>query len=64
MESVLGEEEVCSRRTRITAKKGLTFDPTIGTAQIFTGVSKGLFSLELVWNPYLVKWRSVRIRPE
>jgi hypothetical protein len=43
MEAVLGEEEVCSRRTRITAKKDLTFDPTIGTAQIFTGVSKGLF---------------------
>jgi hypothetical protein len=30
MESLLGEEEVCSRQTRITAKMGLTFNPTVG----------------------------------
>ena len=30
MESQHSEEEVCSRHTIITTKKGLTFDPTVG----------------------------------
>jgi hypothetical protein len=29
MESLLVEEEVCSCQCRITAKKGVTFDPTV-----------------------------------
>jgi len=31
MESLLVEEEVLSRTTRITAEKALTFDPVVGS---------------------------------
>jgi hypothetical protein len=35
MKSLIGEEEVCSRKTRITPKKGLTFDLTVGLRSYF-----------------------------
>jgi hypothetical protein len=46
MESLLGEEEVCSCRTRITAKKGVTFDPTIGSRSNFYRSFQRPFSLD------------------
>jgi hypothetical protein len=46
MESLLSEEEVCSRQTRITAKKGFTFDSTVGSRSNFYSSFQRLFSLE------------------
>jgi hypothetical protein len=35
MESLLGKDDVCSSQTRITAKKGVTFDAIIGSRSNF-----------------------------
>jgi len=46
MELLFGEEEVCSRQTRITAKNGLTFNPSVGLRLNFYGSFRRSFSLE------------------
>jgi hypothetical protein len=53
MESLLGEGKVCSRQTRITTKKGLTFDPTVVSRSIFYRSFQRLFS----WSRYAIATR-------
>jgi hypothetical protein len=45
MESILSKEEVWLRQTRITAKRAITFDPTIGSRSKFYSNFRSLFSL-------------------
>jgi len=44
VESLLREAEVSSLETRVWVERAITFDPIVGSPQIFTGVSGSCFS--------------------
>ena len=46
MKSLLGEKEVCSRQTTITANKGVTFDLTIESHSNVLRIFLRSFALE------------------
>jgi len=45
METLLREEEVPSLKTRVLVRKGITFDPTVGSPSHFYRSFRMLFSL-------------------
>jgi hypothetical protein len=53
MESILGDKEVSSGQTRVTAQQTITIDPLLDLAQMFTGVYEGCFP----WSSYGIDTR-------
>jgi hypothetical protein len=55
MESLLIEEEVLSRQTRITGERALTFDPTVGSWSKFYSSFRMPIFLEVPMESLLVE---------
>jgi len=64
MESLLVEKEVLSRQTEKNLKRAITFDPTVGSRSKFYTSFQRPFSSQYLWNPYSLKTRYGRARPE
>jgi hypothetical protein len=64
MESLFADVNVLSPKARISGKRVITFDPIVGSPSNFYSSFQRPFSLENIWNPYSLKRRSSRARPE
>jgi glucose/arabinose dehydrogenase len=64
VESIIGEEDVWSRQARVTARKGRTFDLTVGSRSHFFWSFRMPFYMEWMRKRYVVMMRSGRARLE
>jgi hypothetical protein len=64
VESLLGEAEVSSPTATVPVRKGITFDPTVGSPSKFYRSFRTPFSKVLMWNRYSVRRPNRRPRPE
>jgi hypothetical protein len=64
VESILGEEDVWSRQARVTARKGRTFDLTVGSRSNFFWSFWMPFCMEWMRNRYSVMMMTGRARLE
>jgi len=64
VESILGEEDVWSRQARVTARKGRTFDLTVGSRSNFFWSFRMPFCMEWMRNRYSVMIMTGRARLE